>query len=454
MSSRAGLTSVLVASLAIGCSNSDPAKGPGGLTGTAGRKFFLPTGDEARNTTGPSIEVDAYGNTHFVYAAYAFGDAFYAFCPGACSSPDEVSVVKFETEGTVANVMLALDSEGRPQVLMSTFLRVYYARCEGDCTQPSGWTQSVILEHGSDREVTGEAFALTADGKPRFVTHVYRAYLGIGQKEPGTFYAVCDGDCTTPGAWQYHRISDQIWQESTLRFSADGTAHLATIATVRDDAGSQDIAAYLSCSGGCEDGDAWTGSALYPSFSDPHVELIDPAISMALTSSGAPRITLLGKGEDGSKQLVYAECDQDCTQDASWRGSVLIQSSELGAGVDVALDQGDRVRIAYTASGSILMPFCDADCGAAEAPWQLGKVELGNELPPDDIFLYPNCNVAAWFLRHPSLAFGPDGLPRVGYRAEDISGGWSNPDPNQPDCVAGADMTLSRYAALDELRAQ
>ena len=35
-----------------------------------------------------------------------------------------------------------------------------------------------------------------------------------------------------------------------------------------------------------------------------------------------------------------------------------------------------------------------------------------------------------------------------GYQARDISGGWSNPDPNMPDCEAGTDMTWSRLALL------
>jgi hypothetical protein len=41
-----------------------------------------------------------------------------------------------------------------------------------------------------------------------------------------------------------------------------------------------------------------------------------------------------------------------------------------------------------------------------------------------------------------------DGTVRVAYRAEDISGGVENPDPTEPDCVAGADLTWARYASL------
>ena len=37
-----------------------------------------------------------------------------------------------------------------------------------------------------------KALALDPNGHPRFLMHTYRAYLGIGQKPPKTFYAACD----------------------------------------------------------------------------------------------------------------------------------------------------------------------------------------------------------------------------------------------------------------------
>jgi hypothetical protein len=73
-------------------------------------------------------------------------------------------------------------------------------------------------------------------------------------------------------------------------------------------------------------------------------------------------------------------------------------------------------------------------------------------MAPDRIFPYPNCNVGAWFLHSPSLALTRDGRPRVGYQARDISGGWSNPDPTRPGCVAGTDMTFSRLAVMSSVR--
>ncbi len=193
----------------------------------------------------------------------------------------------------------------------------------------------------------------------------------------------------------------------------------------------------------------WVGSGLYASYSDRTIEEIDPAVSLALTGDGRPRVLILGQYESG-RNLVYMYCDQDCTSD-NWNGEVLIGADvgdDLGAGLDLALDQEDRPRFVYTARSNILMAFCDTGCETPGGPWDLAKVEFGGDMEAAQVIPYPNCTVAAWFLRHPSIAIGSDGLPHVAYRAEDISGGWDNPDPTRPDCVAGADMTFSRFARL------
>lgn len=415
--------------------------------GDAASRFFLPTGDEARNTSNPTIETDADGRIHAVYPAYAIGDAFYATCAADCDGSDDVSVVRFDTEGTVANAMIALGRDGKPHVLLSTFLDVYYARCTGDCTTASGWDVDVILSHDGDLEVTGEAFALTPDDRPRFVMHSYRAFP-TGGPTPATYYVTCDASCGAAASWSVHPIADQVWQESTLRFTAGGAPRLATIARVDDG----DLAAYIECNGDCTDGASWIGQGLVHAYSDRWVAEIDPAISMDLTASEGPRVSILGRGEDGKPNVTWFECDDGCTTEAGWRGTILVYGDELGAGLDVVLDADDHPRLVYTAGSSILLAHCDAaDCTPEGAPWGLTSVELSSDMEPDEVIPYPNCTVSAWFLRHPSIALGADGLPRVAYRAEDISGGWQNPDPTDPECTAGADMTFARFARVSSL---
>lgn len=455
------LFALLTAGALGGCPSPRPDGGAGGGGGGGGGdgdadgdaqalRFFLAT-PEPDNTAAPTIEVDAQGGIHAVYPAYAGGGAYYAYCPADCGGPEDVSVVRLDSDGTVANAMLALDPDGHPHVLLAAYAYVYYATCDGDCTDPASWSESEILKHDGDREVTGEAFALDREGHPRFLMHTYVAYLGIGQKAPETHYVTCDADCLDPASWSSHRIATQIWRSSQLRFDAQGHPRVATVAIVDggEDAPDWDLAAYAECLGDCTLETSWQAVGLEAAFtSDVDAVSIHPAVSLALTRAGAPRILVLGKDDAGTRRLVYFACDQGCTGDA-WAGTVLSDGDALGAGLDLTLDAADHPRFVYTFNYAIGLASCDEeDCESPEAPWDLVKVEAGADMSPDEIFLWPNCYVGAWFLHSPSIALTPDGAPRVGYQARDISGGWSNPDPDEPDCVAGTDMTWSRIALL------
>ncbi len=181
-----------------------------------------------------------------------------------------------------------------------------------------------------------------------------------------------------------------------------------------------------------------------------NVAVVDmkPMVSLALTKNGEPRLAVLGTDDAGAKNLLYFECNENCTED-NWVGSLLSNHEEIEQGLDLALDAQDRPRLVYTLDFNIGLLYCDDDvCGGPESTWDLTKVELGGEMDPDEIFLWDNCNVGAWFLHGPSVAITPSGEPRVGYQARDISGGYSNPDPTKPDCVAGTDMTWSRLAVM------
>ena len=428
----------------------DDPSGPSGPTDPSGpvatSRFFLFSGEEVRNTTNPRIETDAGGGVHVVYPAYAVGDAFYAYCPSNCSSEDQASVVELPTEGTVVNAMLALDTDGTPHVLLSTYLAVYYATCSGDCRQQSAWSVDSVLEHGGEFEVSGEAFALDPQGRPRFLMHPYRSLAGSAA---GAYLVACEADCSRAASWSSSQVSTQRWQESSLRYGADGTAHVATTATLETDG---DATAYLTCSADCDSEAGWNGVALYKAFSDPYVSNIYPVASLALTDDGRPRMLAIGADDAGGGQLIYYECDTGCTDGGdNWLLNVLIGSdagNALGAGLDLTLDAADHPRLAYTANENILAASCDERCGEGGEGWSVAPVEMSADIPVDEIIPYYNCTVAAWFLREPSIAIGADGSPRVAYRAEDISGSLGSPDPNYPTCNTGADMTLTRFAQI------
>jgi hypothetical protein len=83
--------------------------------------------------------------------------------------------------------------------------------------------------------------------------------------------------------------------------------------------------------------------------------------------------------------------------------------------------------------------------------WDDALVENSGSIPADKIFLWENCTIGAWFLHDPSIALTRNGLPRVGYQARDISGGFTRPDPTKPGCTPGTDMTFARLAVMSQV---
>lgn len=435
------------------CDDDDKKGGaPAVTTPTGTSRFFLPTG-EPDNTSAPTVEVDGQGFVHTVYPAYAGGGAYYAFCGAGCTGPETTKVVRFETEGTASNVMLALDAQGRPRVLVSAYAKAYFASCDANCGEQASWSVGQILEHGGDREITGEALALDPQGRPRFLMHTYVALFGIGQKAPETFYVTCDADCTSAASWVQNKMQAEIWRGSHLRFDANGTAKVATVATITQGDTKTEMAAYAECAGACTKEEDWKGIALGPTFTSmTEAVSIEPTVSLALTKAGAPRVAFMGKNEEGKKQIVYMGCDEGCSED-HWKATLLSNHEELASGLDLALDPNDHPRIAYTLDYNIGLAYCDdAHCETGEHEWGLTKVEAGSDMKPDEIFLYTNCNVGAWFLHDPSLAITASGSPRVAYQARDISGGTGRPENPNVECVAGTDMTWSRLAFLPSVK--
>lgn len=430
-----------------------PSNGDG-VSRAPDARFFLPTGAEVDNTSAPRIEVDATGGIHAIYPAYARGGAYYAYCPADCAGAAAVEVVRFDTDGTVGNAMLALDANGKPHVLLSAYMKVYYGACTGDCTTPDGWKVAPILDHGSDKEVTGEAFALDPQGRPRFLMHTYAAFLGVGQKPFQTELVSCDADCTSPASWRASTIATDNYERSQLRYDAQGRAHVATVARLKAEDGSvRLLGAYQYCAADCDEPESWTGPGLGDAFSD-HLAAVEikPQINLALTKAGQPRIVSLMKDDARKKRIVYFECNDGCTSADAWTAIAITDGDELSSGFDLALDEDDHPRIAFALDYNIGVTYCDQpSCTADGSKWDLAVVEKGSDMPPDTIFLEPNCTVGAWFLHDPSIALTPAGQPRVGYQARDLSGGWQNPDPTKPRCTAGTDMTWARLAIMPSL---
>lgn len=433
-----------------GGSGGEAAPGP---TPEGGRRFFLPT-PNPDNTSPPMIVADMTGNVHGVYPAYAKGGAYYAFCGGNCNDASGVKVVRFETpDGTVTNASIALDAQGHPRVLLNAFHNVYYATCDANCGEQASWTVNAIHDHGGKLEVSGEALALDPQGHPRFLMHTYRTYLGIGQGPSKTLWASCDADCGNASAWTTTQMQDEVLEAGHLRIDGKGVVHLAAVTSVPSGDRKVQGAAYLRCAGNCGSMDGWRGIGLGDSFSsETDAFAIKPAVALALTKNHHPRVALIARNGD-NREIHYQECDADDCSEDHWKGQLLSDNAHIGAGIDLAVDQNDRPRLAYTLGWNIAVVSCSgSDCTGGGDNWTLTPVEKGSDMPPDQIFLYSNCNVSAWFLMSPSLALTPSDELRVGYQARDASGGFGHPDSKNTDCVAGTDMAWDRIAYLPAIK--
>ena len=175
--------------------------------GAFAEPFFLPTGDEVFNTGDPRVRADAAGGLHLVYPLVAATGAAYSYCPPGCDGPEEMATVVFHTDdfGAVSNALVALDSAGAPRVLLATHQSVFYGECSGDCRYGGSWSLMEIYAHDGNWELTGEAFALDQNGRPRFLMHAEQTYLGLFAPDPGTAFFSCDADCLDFGNWRRGR---------------------------------------------------------------------------------------------------------------------------------------------------------------------------------------------------------------------------------------------------------
>ncbi len=196
------------------------------------------------------------------------------------------------------------------------------------------------------------------------------------------------------------------------------------------------IPVYAKCAAHCEDPHpAWSTLSLnYSAYEDRDKAVsMRPELSLELTADGAPRVLAMLKGEaEDERWVTYLACDQGCTDSGeSWSGTVVSNNAQLAAGLDLALDTNDRPRIVYNLGYSIFYAACDTgNCTEKPEEWAISPVELVGEMDPDEVILWPNCNVDAWFLHSPNLVLDADGEARVGYQAADMSGGGvPDPDP-------------------------
>ena len=425
------------------------------LSGAAAQeavRAFLPL-VEVQNLGVSKLEVDAAGGIHIASESITSEGFYYFYCPPGCSDAGQMSEVYFSSSGVGPDVALSLDPQGRPHILVSAFDSIGYAWCGGDCRSGAGWNYGILYSFdvgsSNERAVTGDSLAVGPDGRSHFLMH---EPMELFDQRHGTWYYTCAADCHLAGNWTGALIEEeQNFTHADLEVRPDGVLAAGVVAQMNPDLGmDSSLSAYMECAGDCSNGDNWTGVGLDNSYDDFWMGQY-ATMSMALTGSGAPRLAFLSFDDNDIEYLSYFYCDANCTDGNNWGVEYLSNSTEydFDNGVHITLDAAGNPRIDYAMLGTILGATCAGNCTSGQGDWNLDVLESGSDIPADDIFLYSNCVVGAWFLKYPQSAYLPDGRLASIYTAEDYSygyGGVNAEDPTRPACPIGVDMSLGRFS--------
>ncbi len=411
-------------------------------------RMFLPV-HEADNLARPKLLVDASGGIHIVSSSITGYGFVYGYCEPGCTGPEQMSEVRFDTESNGPILAMDLDPQGRPHVVVGDFMHLRYAHCSGDCRTETGWNYGQLASFDqSDWTISGDTLAIGPDGRSHFFMHGDSVLFTDGVHT--TWYYSCAADCHLAGNWSGALIEpEQNYTHASLHARGDGALLAGVVAAVNYDLGMENpVIAYLQCLRDCHLADSWVGIGLFDAFDAFWSQDIPPAVSMELIGAGNPRIAFLGNDDNNDPLLVYMECNQaDCTGDDSWGGVVLLDTAEysIGAGVHLQADAAGGLYLSSTVGSGIVNWYCmpGADCTDGTA-WELSIVESSDDIEPDDIFLYTNCVIGAWFLSDPQLGVLPDGRTATVYAAEDYSFGGAAVDTTRPACPVGMDMSLGR----------
>ena len=137
-----------------------------------------------------SLRVGSNGALHLI--TYDAGVTRYSTCPSNCLSPAGWSSVPDEWPGADGiGPSLAVDAGGRVHLVFNDPTRAFiYARCDGDCADPSSWATVRLDEAGS------YGSALTVDDSGRITA------LNPVQLSGDLHFLTCIADCLETASWQ------------------------------------------------------------------------------------------------------------------------------------------------------------------------------------------------------------------------------------------------------------
>lgn len=289
------------------------------------RTVFDPSngGDPAAALTSTAI--------HVVYIDF-FNNLRYATCAGHCWQASDWQFTNLG-QATGWQVALAADSADRLHLAWQTYNGGYqlnYSQCQAACTLPANWSTASI-DTGED-ELIPSGIQVDRTG---------RIHLAFHHLSSGVRYATCDSFCSTSGNWSFVDI-DSGGTAPSLALTSTGVVMAWGRAT-------HSIPNLAFCSSACTLQSSWTLDSDGPVGAGGFV-----GGGAELTASPTGDLYFIGV-DSTIQNVAYAKCLEPCGARSSWMSAVLDTTAWGGASWALAVDQGDKPRIAFQGQRGLRM---------------------------------------------------------------------------------------------------
>ncbi len=134
--------------------------------------------------------------------------------------------MRFETELTVLNALIALTDDGRPRLLLSSWIA---------STTPNAIRTAPIeswsIERSSNTTTRKKSQAnplpsIQTATRRSSCTRMSNCGACSAAEVPATHFAWCSSDCTSNAGWIANKLADENWEGAALRFDEQGGAHV------------------------------------------------------------------------------------------------------------------------------------------------------------------------------------------------------------------------------------
>jgi hypothetical protein len=281
-------------------------------------------------------------NTHTLQRLFFFSLGVLLIFFHVCPTDADWTIVTVDRGDVGWYTSLALDGSGNPRISYheSTNEDLQYAWCDMACDDTTNW-DSIIVDSSGD---VGRHSSLYDSSGTSHISYYDETTVDDGDLK----YATCNSGCDTPGNWTTETVdsTDDVGLDTSLALDGGGNPHISYF-----DATSLNLK-YAFKSGG-----SWNIVTV------DSLGTVGQYTSLALDGSGNPRISY-----HGNSTLKYAWCDTVCDDSGNWTAITVDSSaSDVGEFTSLALNSSGNPRISYASfpsptNGDLKYASCDAGC--------------------------------------------------------------------------------------------